>query len=270
MSPSSLPTPSSPPRVALAGDRDIAVDVLDQILDDAQVVGLLLSDPERASHDAELRTRCAHLPDHAVFRGPEFRTAEGTERLRETDPDFLLCVHFPYLVPDRVLGIPHVAPLNLHPAYLPYNRGWHTPSWALLDDTPYGATLHVMTDALDAGPIVHRERLSIRPEDTAHTLYQRVKALEARVFDTAWPLLCAGSATLTIPDTDGTEHAKADLHRPNIQRIDPDERVRAGDLLTRLRALTTNRLNEAAYVDEEGTRYRIQVSITPEPNSSDT
>jgi len=127
-----------------------------------------------------------------------------------------------------------------------------------------------MTDALDAGPIVHRERLSIRPEDTAHTLYQRVKALEARVFDTAWPLLCAGSATLTIPDTDGTEHAKADLHRPNIQRIDPDERVRAGDLLTRLRALTTNRLNEAAYVDEEGTRYRIQVSITPEPNSSDT
>lgn len=270
MPPSSLPAPSSPPRIVFAGDRDIAVEVLDQVLDDAQVVGLLLPDTNRASHDVELQKRCAHLSDHVVFRGPEFRTAEAIERLRETDPDFLLCVHFPYLIPDRVLELPRVAPLNLHPAYLPYNRGWHTPSWTLLDDTPYGATLHVMTEALDTGPIIFREQLSVRPQDTAHTLYQRVKSLEFYVFETAWPHLCAGSATLSVPDADGTEHTKDDLHQPEIQRINPDERVRAGELLTRLRALTTSRLDEAAYFEKEDTRYRIQVTITPDPDASKT
>lgn len=263
-----LSTPSLPPRVVFAGDRRIAVQVLDQITDDAEIVGLLLSSSDRATHAAELLEQCAHIDDQVVMRGTDFRQTDNINRLQTSRPDFLISVHFPYLIPKSVLKIPRVASLNLHPAYLPYNRGWHTPSWALLDGTPYGATLHVMTEALDAGPIVHREQLAVRPQDTAHLLYQRVADLESQVFQKAWPRLCAGTATLVEPDDTGTEHAKHDLHHPEVQRIDPDERVRAGDLLTQLRALTTNRLNEAAYVDHAGTHYRIQVDITPDPDSS--
>lgn len=269
MTDSPLPPPQSPPRVVFAGDRDVAVDVLDILLaDNVRPVGLLLPSTDRASHDAELLRRCSYLSEDAIFRGDSFRAEKGIDHLHEIAPDFLLSVHFPYLVPPPLLDLPAVAPLNLHPAYLPYNRGWHTPSWALLDNTPFGATLHLMRSEVDAGPIVERQEFPVRPDDTAHSLYQRVKALEVSVFKRAWPRLQNGTATPSTPSSEGTLHTETDLHDPAVQQIDPDAHLRAGTLLNRLRALTTNCLDEAAYIEQDGTRYRIQISITPDPDDS--
>jgi hypothetical protein len=39
-------------------------------------------------------------------------------------------------------------------------------------------------------------------------------------------------------------------------------------LIDRLRALTTDRWEEAAYIERNGRRYRIQVDITAEPEGS--
>lgn len=261
--------PVDNPRVVYAGDRDVSVEVLDILLEnDVAPVALLLPARDRASHGSALQKRCPHLSKDEVFRGRAFQHSEALNTLRALNPDFFLSVHFPYLVPPDVLALPKVAPLNLHPAYLPYNRGWHTPSWALLEDTPIGATLHVMTPKVDTGPIVHRSQLSVRPDDTAHTLYQRVKALEVQVFEDAWPRLQAGTVDPTNPDEEGSLHTEDDLHDPAVQHINRDEHLRAGSLLNRLRALTTNRTDEAAYFEHNGTRYRVQVSITPDPETS--
>jgi methionyl-tRNA formyltransferase len=255
--------------VLFAGDRQIAVDVMDVLLeDDVHPVGLLLSSADDATHQSDLRSRCSHLAESAVFTAEDAFTPDGIEALHNLAPDYLLCVHFPYIIPDEVLEIPAVAPLNLHPAYLPFNRGWHTPSWAILEGTPYGATLHVMTDELDSGPILRRSRLEIRPEDTAHTLYQRVLDLEARLFADVWPALRDGSVDLTRPDEEGSAHRKSDLFDADVQRLDAEATARVGDLIDRLRALTTDRWEEAAYIERNGRRYRIQVDITAEPEGS--
>lgn len=44
--------------------------------------------------------------------------------------------------------------LNLHPAPLPLNRGSHHSFWSIIEGHPMGATIHWMTEELDAGPIV--------------------------------------------------------------------------------------------------------------------
>jgi methionyl-tRNA formyltransferase len=127
-------------RFAFAGDRDIAVWVLDFMLDQgARPLALMVSGPERASHAEELRTRCAFLNPMDVLVGRAFTQAANLHRLRQLDLDFIIGIHFPYLIPEEVLAIPKQGVLNLHPAYLPYNRGWHTgPS----SKAPIGATLH--------------------------------------------------------------------------------------------------------------------------------
>lgn len=88
-------------------------------------------------------------------------------------PDYIFCIHYHNIVPKDILEIPSKGCINLHPAYLPYNRGWHTPSWAILEGTPYGATMHYMTEELDKGDIIYQEQLPIASEDTAHTHYTR-------------------------------------------------------------------------------------------------
>lgn len=249
-------------RVGFAGDRDIAVWVMDYLLHSGcSPVALLLSDGRRASHADELLQRCGHLEPEQVFHGAEFRSAAGIERLRAMNLDVLLSIHFPYLVPASVLDLPRMGAINLHPGFLPYNRGWHTPSWAILDGTPIGATLHFMSQEIDAGDIIHQEQLEVRPDDTAHTLYQRLKELELKVFRAAWPSIDAGKPPRTPQVDAGTTHQRQDLLKPDVQQILLDEAVCPEELLRRLRALTTDRIEEAAYFELDGRRYSIQIRI---------
>lgn len=255
------------PRFAFAGDRDVAVHVLDYLLQQGhRPLALLLSGGERASHAEELRARCGFLPDEAVLRGGDFRGDAGLALLRGLELDWIVGIHFPYLVPAEVLALPRQGMLNLHPAYLPYNRGWHTPTWAMLEGTPAGATLHFMDARIDMGDVVHRRELAPGPGDTADTLYRRLKALEVEVFQEAWPALVDGTFTRVPQDERaGTSHRRRDLYTPAVQRIDPAAQVRAGDLLLRLRALSTNQWDEAAYYEQDGVRYRVRVTVREEP-----
>lgn len=259
------------PRFAFAGDRDVAVHVLDFLLERGErPLALLLTEPGRASHADELEARCGFLPPENVLRGSAFRDPAAVELLRELRLDWIVGIHFPYLVPQEVLDVPRRGMLNLHPALLPWNRGWHTPSWALLEGTPVGATLHFMDAGIDTGDVVHQRALVPGPGDTADSLYRRLKALEVEVFREAWPSVADGTFARTPqPAGTGSAHRRRDLFTPEVQRIDPGAQVRAGDLLRQLRALTTSRWDEAAYFEEDGVRYHVQVTIHPAPQAGE-
>ncbi|MEX1124457.1 MAG: formyltransferase family protein, partial [Acidimicrobiia bacterium] len=205
-----------------------------------------------------------------VLVGGQFRESGGIDLLRSLDLDYIVGVHFPYIVPETVLEIPRVGVINLHPALLPHNRGWHTPSWGILDETPIGATLHFMDSGLDTGDIVAQAGLEIRPEDTAHTLYGRLLELEVELFRSAWPMLASGDPPRqTQSPEEGSNHNRADLASDSIRRLDLKATAPVKDILRRLRALTTNHVEEAAYFEMNGRRYRVQVSITPEVEPAD-
>lgn len=252
-------------RFAFAGDRQSAVSCLSILLESgAHPDALLVSGPDRATHDRILR-EMSGLPSNRVLVGRDFREPAGIDLLRSLDLDYVVGVHFPYIVPDEVLAIPRIGVLNLHPALLPYNRGWHTPSWAILDGTPIGATLHFMDSGLDTGDIVAQVELEIRPEDTAHTLYGRLNQLEVDLFREAWPLLASANPPRQAQSAgEGSSHNRADLASDSVRRLDLEASVPVKDLLRTLRALTTNDRGEAAYFEVDGRRYTVQVTITPD------
>jgi methionyl-tRNA formyltransferase len=253
-------------RIGFAGDRDIAVSALKFVLEqNVRPVTLLVADQTRATRAEELRTLCGYLGQDDILEGTHFRELSGIDKLRSLNLDYILGVHFPYLVPADVLRVSRYGFLNLHPAYLPYNRGWHTPSWAILEGTPAGATLHFMDEGLDTGDIIHQKQVSIDKSDTANTLYARIKELELQVLQEAWPQLatCGFNRCVQHPRA-GTFHRRADLFQLAVQRIELDEPTTARDLFDRLRGLTTNQINEAAYFEENGIRYRIQLRVEKE------
>ncbi|CEG12900.1 Formyl transferase [groundwater metagenome] len=252
------------PKVVYAGDRDISVLVLKFIIDQGlKPICLMVSDKNKATHDKELISLCDNLDPCKILRGDQFRTEENINLLRNLNPDYIICVHFPYHIPKEVLDIPKEGVLNLHPAYLPHNRGWHTPTWAILEGTPYGATLHFMDERIDTGDIIHQKQIEIMLEDTADTLYHRVKKVEFEVFKEVWQDIASKNYTRKHQPTEGlSAHKKTDIEP--IQFIDLKEKVIAGDLIKLIRALTTNNLKEAAYFKINNKKYRIQIHIIPE------
>ncbi len=73
--------------------------------------------------------------------------------------------------------------LNIHPSLLPKYPGLHTHARALeAGDAEAGCTVHEVTEALDAGPILGRARVPVLPGDTPEALAARVLAAEHRLY----------------------------------------------------------------------------------------
>ncbi len=73
--------------------------------------------------------------------------------------------------------------LNIHPSLLPAFPGLHTHRRALQAGCKaVGATVHLVTLALDHGPIVMQSVVPVRAGDDEHTLAQRVLATEHVIY----------------------------------------------------------------------------------------
>jgi methionyl-tRNA formyltransferase len=97
----------------------------------------------------------------------------------------IISVGHPWILPEHVLGSrDRVAAFNLHNAPLPRFGGFNTGSHAILEGvTHFGATLHWMEAAPDAGPIAFAETFEIPEDATAKTLHGLTMQAGQHLFD---------------------------------------------------------------------------------------
>ena len=99
------------------------------------------------------------------------------------DPDLVLSVFYNQVLQARMLNLPRVGALNVHPSLLPAYRGSGVLIWALMDGVKeVGITIHHMVERVDAGEIVLRRAIGVAPDDTGIKLYERVADLVQEVF----------------------------------------------------------------------------------------
>ncbi len=76
--------------------------------------------------------------------------------------------------------------LNIHPSLLPAFPGLHTHARALAAGVRlHGCTVHLVTEAMDAGPILAQAAVPVLPGDTENELAARVLAQEHRLYPAA-------------------------------------------------------------------------------------
>jgi phosphoribosylglycinamide formyltransferase-1 len=96
--------------------------------------------------------------------------------------------------------------LNIHPSLLPAFPGLDAQRQALDHGVRVsGATVHLVTDGLDDGPIVLQAAVPVEPGDTVETLSARILVEEHRIYPDAiaisWP--AAGQSTAAAADDTG-------------------------------------------------------------------
>jgi phosphoribosylglycinamide formyltransferase-1 len=116
------------------------------------------------------------------FASGDDRAAWGdrlAERVAAFDPDLVILSGFMRLVPPAFVH--RFAPmlLNTHPAYLPEFPGAHAVGDALAAGaTETGASVIVVDDGVDTGPILAQRRVPVLASDTESTLHDRIKLVE--------------------------------------------------------------------------------------------
>lgn len=83
--------------------------------------------------------------------------------------------------------------LNVHPSLLPAFPGKHAVRQALAHGVRVsGATVHLVDETLDGGPILLQEAVPILADDDEETLSGRIRSVEHRLLPQAVGLLAAG------------------------------------------------------------------------------
>ena len=104
------------------------------------------------------------------------------EQVRNWNPDLVVLSGLMRLVPPAVVDAFSPNLINTHPAHLPEFPGPHGVRDALAAGvTETGATLIVVDNSVDGGPIIAQERVPVLPGDTEATLHERIKPVERRL-----------------------------------------------------------------------------------------
>ena len=83
--------------------------------------------------------------------------------------------------------------INIHPSLLPAHKGLHTHQRALdAGDTRHGASVHIVTPALDDGPLILQAGLSLSEKENAESLAARVLVLEHALYPFVLETLVSG------------------------------------------------------------------------------
>ncbi|WP_345761868.1 phosphoribosylglycinamide formyltransferase [Diaminobutyricibacter sp. McL0608] len=104
------------------------------------------------------------------------------EQILQWGPDLVILSGFMRLLPPRVVAALSPRLINTHPAFLPEFPGAHGVRDALAAGaTETGASLIVVDNGVDAGPIISQERVAVLPGDTETSLHERIKPVERRL-----------------------------------------------------------------------------------------
>lgn len=108
------------------------------------------------------------------------------EAIEAADAQYIALAGFMRVLPGDFVNRWDGRILNIHPSLLPKYKGLHTHERALeAGDTTAGCTVHVVTPALDDGPILAQTEVAVMAGDTADKLAARVLIAEHQTYSRA-------------------------------------------------------------------------------------
>lgn len=135
----------------------------------------------------------ARAVEHGGFANREAFDAELADAVAACDPDVVALCGFMRVLGDAFVERFAGRLVNVHPSLLPAFPGLHTHRRAIEAGVKWhGATVHLVTNDLDHGPILAQAVVPVRDDDTAETLAARVLAEEHAIYPQAVRALLDG------------------------------------------------------------------------------
>lgn len=253
-------------KVLLFADNIAGYEVLNYLLERESVdpVGVIVHPEATASNVAEIREACDrnNIPAWDVFAARE----DFQSLILPLQPDYIVSVYFDYILDDRFIQLPKIDAVNLHPGYLPFNKGFYYYAWAVIDGTPPGVSIHRIISEVDAGPIISQMRVHVGVADSGPAIYAKHIESSLELFKATWPSIEDQSYKLYPQMHGGTYRKKADSNRK--VKIDPYQKYQLRELIDLVRAFSSAS-NGGCTIELDGKVYSIDIRLTEsgEPSS---
>lgn len=197
--------------------------------------------------------------DYKILYSDLLYESNNIEKLKKMDLDIAILAWWPYIIKDDLIDIPKYGYLNFHPSYLPYNRGKDPNFWSIVEEVPFGVSIHFIDRGIDTGDIVFQTLIEKSWEDTGETLYEKAREEIVALFKNNFHLIKGGNIPRKPQNLNlGSFHKRKELD--SASRIDLEMSYKARHLLNILRARTFFP-HQAAWFIENGHRYEVRIEI---------
>ena len=151
-----------------------------------------------------------------VFQFSKQNNEKIFEEVSKIQPDAIIIASYGLILPKKVLEIPPLGCINIHPSMLPKYRGPSPiPSAILNGDYNSGVTIMKLDTGMDTGPIIAQEEFLIDPSHNTSDLTKILFSLGCNLLTKILPDFASGNiqstpqnnqkatTTLKIKKTDG-------------------------------------------------------------------
>ena len=151
---------------------------------------------------AEERGIATEIVRHQPFKGDRAAFEHALMRaLAEHKPDIICLAGFMRVLSEDFVTGWEEQILNIHPSLLPKYKGLHTHERVIqARDSEHGCSVHVVTAALDDGPVLGQAFVSVRDGDTAEDLAARVLVQEHALYPAVLERFVSGAPETVIID----------------------------------------------------------------------
>lgn len=119
-------------------------------------------------------SRLAYENDIPMIPIMNINDSFSEETLKKINPDIILSNNFHQILSGRILSIPKIGCINVHPGILPLYKGLLPHFWSMVNqDKESGVTIHYMDTGVDTGPIVLEEKFDIEQKMSFYKLWTK-------------------------------------------------------------------------------------------------
>ena len=173
-------------KIVFFGTPEFAASQLEAILSAGYEVAAVVTMPDKPAGRGK-KLQCSEVKKAALGHGlpllqPEkLKDPVFLQALASYQADLFIVVAF-RMLPTVVWKMPPLGTFNLHASLLPQYRGAAPINHAIINgETETGLTTFFLNEEIDKGAVIMRERIGIRPDETAGELHDALMALGNKV-----------------------------------------------------------------------------------------
>lgn len=187
-------------KIVYMGTPDFAVPPLRALAEEGFWVAAVVTQPDKPKGRGKTLKatpvkEAAQALGIPVFQPARVRDSEFMEEMCRIRPDLIVVAAFGQILPEELLNLPAFGCVNIHASLLPKYRGAAPIQHAVLNgEKESGVTIMRMGTGLDTGDMIAKEAVSLAPDETGGTLFDRLSAAGAELLIRTLPSVFDGTA----------------------------------------------------------------------------
>ncbi len=169
-------------RIVFMGTPEFAVTILKGILNKGyKVAGVITAPDKPAGRGRKLNQsavkKFALSENLKILQPTNLKDELFLKELKDLNANLQVVVAF-RMLPKKVWNMPKYGTFNLHASFLPEYRGAAPINWAIINgEEKTGVTTFFIDDKIDTGEIILQKETSIKPNETAGELHDKLMYL---------------------------------------------------------------------------------------------